>query len=125
MIFSDESTFTLERGVPKMVRCPSSASRYDPKLTVKFMKDPGSVIVWGVFSKNMGPAGLYSLLKNVSMKKSIYISILKDHLCTFSRIDQCDHFIPDGAPAHDSKIVTKFSNIHNILVLDSLVIYQT
>ena len=47
--FSDESTFTLVRGVPKMVRRPSSTSRYDPKLTVKTMKDPDSVIVWGSF----------------------------------------------------------------------------
>ena len=46
-----------------MVRRPSSASRYDPKLTAKIMKDPASVIVWGVFSKNLGRAGLYSLLK--------------------------------------------------------------
>ena len=33
--------------------------------------------------------------------------------------------MPDGAPAHDSKMVTKFPNIHNIDVLDSQVIYQT
>ena len=46
-----------------MVRHPSSASRYDPKLTVKTMKDPGSVIVGGIFSKNLGRAGLHFLLK--------------------------------------------------------------
>ena len=44
-MFSDESTFPMVRGVPKMVRRPSSASRYDPKFTVKTMKDPGSVMV--------------------------------------------------------------------------------
>ena len=62
-MFSDESSFTLVRGVPKMVPRPSSASRYNPKLTIKTMKDPGSIIVWGVFSENLGQAGLYSLLK--------------------------------------------------------------
>ena len=46
-----------------MVRRPGSASRYDPKLTVKTMKDPGTVMVWGVFSKNLGWAGLYFLPK--------------------------------------------------------------
>ena len=65
-MFSDESTLTLVRRVPKMVRRPSSASRYDPKLTVKAMKGPGSVMMWGVFSKNLGRAGLYSLLKMYS-----------------------------------------------------------
>ena len=80
-------------------------------------------MVSGVFSKNLSRAGLYFLIKNVSMKGSIYINILKEYLCIFWRIHQCDHFIPDGAPAHDSKIVTKLLKIHNIHVVDSLVIY--
>ena len=62
-MFSDESTFTLVRGVLKMVRRVVNQSQCDPKLTIKAMRDPGSVIVWGVFSKNLGRAGLYSLLK--------------------------------------------------------------
>ena len=53
----------MVRGVLKKVHRPSSASRYDPKLTIKTMENPGSVIVWGVFSKNLGRTGLYSLLK--------------------------------------------------------------
>ena len=73
----------MVRGVPKMVRRPSSASRYGPKFTVKTMKDPGSVMVWGAFSGNLGRAGLYFLKKNVTMKGSTNINILKEHLCTF------------------------------------------
>ena len=46
-----------------MVRRPSSASRYDSKLTIKTMKDPGSVLVWEVFSGNLGRAGLYFIKK--------------------------------------------------------------
>ena len=76
-MFSDESTFTLVRGVPKMVRRPSSASRHDPKFTVKTMKHPVSVMVWGAFSGNLGRVGLYFLPKNVTIKGSIYINILK------------------------------------------------
>jgi len=45
-MFSDESTFKLVRGVPNMVRRPSTASRYDPKFKVKTVKHPGSVMVW-------------------------------------------------------------------------------
>ena len=57
-----------------MVCHPSSALRFDSKFTVKTMKHPGSVIVWGAFSGNMGRAGLYFLPKNATMKGSIYIT---------------------------------------------------
>ena len=87
-MFGDETTFTTVRGVPKMVRRLSSASQYDPKFTVKTIKEPGSIMVWGVFIENLRRVGLYFLVKNVSIKGSIYINILKEHLCTFWRIDQ-------------------------------------
>ena len=69
-MFSDESTFTLVRGIPKMVRHPNCASRYDPKFAVKTMKHPDSVMVWGAFSRNLGRASLYFLSKNVTTKGS-------------------------------------------------------
>jgi len=106
------------RGVPNMVRRPSTASRYDPKFTVKTVKHPGSVMMWGAFSGNLGRAGLYFLPKNLTMRGSNYINVLKDHLLAFWRIHQCDHFMHDGAPAHKSKIVTKFVNDNNINVLE-------
>ena len=53
-MFSDKSTFTLVRGVPKLVHRPINASRYDPKFTVKTTKHPGSVVVLGAFSRNLG-----------------------------------------------------------------------
>ena len=43
------------------------------KLPVKTMKDPGSVIVWGGFSQNLGRAGLYSLLKTYQRKKYLHL----------------------------------------------------
>ena len=124
-MFSDESTFTLVRRVPKMVRRPSSASQYDQKFTVETSKHPGSVMVWRAYNGNLGRVGLYFVPKNVTIKESIYIDFLKEHLSTFWRIYQCNHFIHDGSPAHDSKSVTKFFNSHNIHVLDFLVIHQT
>ena len=118
VMFSDESTFTLVRGVSKMVRRLSTASRYDPKFTVKSVKHPRSVMVWGAFSGNLGRAGLYFLPKNTPMRGSI--DVLKDHLLTFWKIHQCDYFMQDGAPAHRSKIVTKFLEDNNIRVLEWL-----
>ena len=68
-MFSDKSTSTIARGVPKLLRRPRSASRYDPKLAIKTTKYPGSVMVWGAFSGNLGQAGLYFLPKNLAMIK--------------------------------------------------------
>ena len=82
-MFSDESIFTLVRIVPKMVHRPSSISRYDPKLTAKITKHPVSVMMRGASSENLGQACLYFVPKNVTIKGSIYINILKEHLCTF------------------------------------------
>ena len=70
-----------------------SPSRYDQTFTVKTMKHPGSVMVWGAFSGNLGRAGWYFLTKNVTMKGSICINILKEHLIVFRKIHQCDHFM--------------------------------
>ena len=77
-MLSDKSTFTLVKRVPKMVRHPSSASRYDLKFTVKTTRHPGSVMVWGAFSGNLSQAGLYFVIKNVTIKGSIYSDILKE-----------------------------------------------
>ncbi|KAG7158960.1 Transposable element Tcb2 transposase-like 3 [Homarus americanus] len=52
--------------------------------------------------------GLYFLPKNVTMKGTNYIEVLRDHMLPFWPIHQCHHFMHDGAPGHKSKIVTKF-----------------
>ena len=75
-------------------------------------------MVWRAFSGNLGRAGLYFLPKNVTMKGSIYIIILKKHLLTFRSIRQYNHFMHDSIPAHQSKIVTKFLNSRNIHVVE-------
>ena len=69
-----------------MVRCPSSASQYDPKFTVKTMRDPDRVMVWGAFNGNLGRAYLYFLIKKCNNeRKHLYqhlkrasLHILKD-----------------------------------------------
>ena len=117
-MFSDESTFRLVRGVPKMVRRPSTASRFDPKFTVRTVKHPVSVMVWGAFSGNMGRAGLYFLPKNLTMKGNNYNPVLKDHMLAFWKFHWCDFFMHNGAPAHKLKSVSKFLTEYNIKVLE-------
>ena len=124
-MFSDKRTFTVIKGVPKLIRSPSSASRYNPKFSVKATKHPGSVMTWGAFIENLAQVGLYFLPKNLTIKESIYMNILKEQLCTFWKIHQCDQFIHDGTSSYDSKIVAKFLDNHNVHVFDFLVIHQT
>ena len=59
VMFSDESTFRLVRRGSKMIRRPPGSSRYDTMYTVKTVKHPDSVMVWGAFSGNHGRGGLY------------------------------------------------------------------
>lgn len=118
VMFSDESTFRLVRGESKIVRRPSSVSRYDPKYTVKTVKHPDSVMVWGAFSGNKGRGGLYFLPKNVTMRGTNYLEVLRDHMLPFWEIHESSYFMHDGAPAHKSKLVRKFFNDNNISVLE-------
>ena len=76
-MYSDESTFTLVRGVPKMARHSSSASRYNSKFTVKTTKHLDSVMILGTFSGNLGWAGLYFLPKNVTIKEAFISTFSK------------------------------------------------
>lgn len=118
VMFSDESTFRLIRGTSKLVRRPSNVSRYDPKYTVKTVKHPDSVMVWGAFTGNNGRAGLYFLPKNVTMKSANYIEVLRNHMLIFWRIHDCNFFMHDGAPAHKSKAVKDFLETNKIDVLE-------
>ena len=118
VMFSDESTFRLIRGTSKLVRRPCDVSRYDPKYTVKTVKHPDSVMVWGAFSGNMGRAGLYFLPKNVTMKSANYMEVLRDHMLNFWPIHDCNLFMHDGAAPHRSKAVKDFLETNKIDVLE-------
>ena len=116
VMFSDESTFRLVRGCSTVVRRPTSSSRYDSRFTVKTVKHPDSVMVWGAISGS-GRAGLYFLPKNVTMKGSNYLEVLQDHMLDFWDIHDCNFFMHDGAPAHRTKTVKKWLEEKNIPVL--------
>lgn len=117
-MWSDKSTFQLVRGASKVVRRPSTVSRYDPQYTVKTIKHPDSVMIWGCFSGEKGRGGLYFLPKNVTMKGANYIDVLRGHMLPFYQIHSCELFMHDGAPAHRSRAVKTFLNQQNIEVLD-------
>ena len=117
-MFSDEGTFRLIRGQSRLVRRPRGVSRYDARFTVKTVKHPDSVMVWGSFSGSRGRGGLYFLPKNVTMKGSNYLEVLKEHMLPFWRIHESNHFMHDGAPAHKTKIVSKWLESLHIKIID-------
>lgn len=50
VMFSDKITFPQIRGGQMMVRGPKGSSRCDTNFTMKTVKHPDSVVVWGSFS---------------------------------------------------------------------------
>ena len=93
VVFSDESTFRLVRGGYKLLRRPQGVSRYASKYTIKTVKHPESVMVWGAFSGNKGRGGLYFLPKNVTMRGDNYLKVLDQHMLPFWDIHQCNQFV--------------------------------
>jgi transposase len=108
VMFSDESTFRCIRATKTKVRRPMGSDRYDSRYTVKTVKHPASLMVWGSFSGAVGHGGLFFLSKNTTINSERYQQTLEDHLLPFMQIHQCTHFLQDGAPCHASKKTKAF-----------------
>lgn len=117
VLFSDESSFLTFRSRPRMVRRPHGSDRMDPRYTIKTMKHPSSVMVWGCFS-NFGRGSLYFLPKNTTMNGQRYLDMIKDKIPLTMALHQTTTFMHDGAPCHRAKIVSKWLNDSKIGVLD-------
>ena len=118
VMFSDESTFRMVRGASNVVRRPRRVSRYEEKYTVKTVKHPDSVMVWGAFDGVYGRGGLYFLPKGQTMNGATYLNVLQEHMQQFYQQRQCDFFMQDGAPCHKTRTVTKWLSDNNMSVLD-------
>ena len=114
VMFSDESrpTFRLVRGQSKVIRRPIDIPRHDPRYTIKTVQHSDNVMIWGAFSGTDGRGGLHFLPRNVAMRGSNYLQVLKDHLLPFWGIHQPTHFMQDGAPAHRTKLVKQWLREH-------------
>jgi transposase len=117
VLFSDESTFLTFRTCPKMVRRPKGSDRMNPKYTLKTMKHPPSVMVWGCFSYN-GVGNIHFLPKNTTMNGVRYLSMLQNKIPTAMEDLNTSIFMQDGAPCHTSKIVKNWLHEAKIELLD-------
>lgn len=117
VLFSDESSFLTIRSRTKGVRRPVGSNRFDPKYTVKTVKHPPSVMVWGCFS-SYGRGNLYFLPKNATMNGQRYLEMLKEKLPTSMTVHNTSIFQHDGAPCHRSKIVSNWLKTNKYRVLE-------
>ncbi len=91
-----------------MVRRPISSNRFNSKFTVKTVKHPISVMVWGCFSGSGGHGGLYFLPKNTTMNGEMYETVLMDHLIPFMAFQHSAPFLQGGAVCCASKCIKNF-----------------
>lgn len=118
VIFSDESAFKTISRRQKLVRRPSGSDRYASNYTVKTVKFPAGVMVWGCFSGDKGTGGFYVLDKNVNMNAKLYNNVLESHMLPFYNMHDNAHFLQDGAPCHRAKIVKKWLSDKEIQLIE-------
>lgn len=106
VMFSDESMFKCIRSASTKVRRPVNSNRYDPRFTVKTVKHPEQVMVWGCFTGANGRGGLYFLPKGQMMNGDTYKTVLEEHLLRYMTAFRATHFLHDGAPCHKTKKIT-------------------
>ena len=79
-MFSDESNFKLwSRNQFMWVRRLRGSNRFESKFTMKTIKHPAKVMVWGCLSFK-GPGNLSVLAKSTTMNQHLYLDVLKKKL---------------------------------------------
>ena len=103
VMFSDESTFKCIRSACNRVRRPPGSNKFASKYTIKTVKHPDSVMLWGAYNGKMVRAGVYFLPKKCTMNSERYIELLETHFLQMFSLHECQIFMQDGAPCHKSK----------------------
>ena len=89
VMFSDESTFKCLRSACNRVRRPPGSNRFASKYTIKTVKHPDFVMLWGAYSGKMGKAGVYFLPKKCTMNSERYIKLLETHFLQMFSLHEC------------------------------------
>ena len=117
VLFSDESTFRLVRGTSKTVRRRWGHDRYSETYTIKTIKHPGSVMIWGAFDGATGRAGIRFLPKDVTMNSVEYVATLQEHMLDFYQRRANTHFLQDGAPCHRARKTQDWFQANGVQVM--------
>ena len=117
VMFTDESTFRVLSKHRCFVRRPRGSDRSDSKYSLKTVKKPASVMVWGGFgSRGAGP--LHFLDQNVTMNSRRYISVLSKYLPRWMRRLQTEVLLQDNAPCHASRMTRRYLERKAIRTID-------
>lgn len=117
ILWSDESTFTVTGTSLGRVRRPRNSDRYDPRYTIKTVKHPQHVMVWGAFSY-YGVSKLHFLDKGESMNTSTYLNILMNYLPECFVNCNSEVFMQDNASCHTSKAVLDWFTEYGVHYID-------
>ena len=118
VVFSDESTFQQLRGNGyNYVRRPVG-ERLNPKYTLKTVKHPPSVMVWGAISAK-GRCGLEIFDKGVKINAAKYVEVLESKLKIHMTLTNTSIFQQDSAPCHTAKVVKKWLKDNSVQVLEN------
>ena len=98
-------SFSANNFSQQIVRRLPGTKGYSSKFTVKTVKHPLKIMVWGCFS-SQGQAALHFLEKEQMMNTAKYINILKAKLLTLMPIHNCSVFQQDSAPCHTALSVS-------------------
>ena len=112
VLFSDESKFVQIRSNSRLVRRPPK-TRFDPQFTVKMVKHPASVMVWGCFDGSVGRGRLFFLPKKVTMNKERYVAMLEEKMLPIFRARGNTFFQQDKAPCHTARLVKAWMRENN------------
>ena len=103
-MFMDKSIFRTLGKYQCLVRRLRGFDRSDSKYTLKTVKKPPSVMVWGYFSSK-GTGALHFLELNVTMYSHHYISVLGCYLPQWMCKLGTEILLQDNAPCHASRMI--------------------
>ena len=106
VLFSDESS-VQQFSVQRYWVWRPTGSCYEEKYTAPTVQYPPNRMIWGAMSF-METAGLYFLPPETTINGEKYVNLLKSELELPIRVHNCEIFMHDGAPCHQSKVVKKF-----------------
>lgn len=113
VMFSDESTFSQVRGTgSNYVRRPPG-QRLNPKFTLKTVKHPPSLMVWGAITA-AGRCGLEIFGKGVRVNAAEYIRVLNAKVKVHMNITGATIFQQDSAPCHTAAVVQRWFNDNDV-----------
>jgi transposase len=107
VMFTDESTFSQVRGSgSNYVRRPVG-ERLNPKYTLKTVKHPPSLMVWGGITA-FGRCGIEIFDKGVKVNAAKYIEVLEAKVKIHMQISGASVFQQDSAPCHTARVVKQW-----------------